>query len=299
MSAFAVVICTRNRPDQLARTLDALDGQSWDRFDVAVVDQSTMADDALAARARRDPRLTVIPDKGVGLSRARNLAARTLSHQWLVYLDDDCLPAPDFAATTRAALDRATEAGAEMVSGHVDGGPSPGDDDYLEVSTFPVPVERVLSGRWTKPWTIGLGVLMALRRATIERLGGWDERLGAGTATGLGAAEDMDFNYRFLRSGGRALVTPTVRARHEQWRSPGELVPLYERYMRAWSAFAMKQLRTGDPAGGLWLWGLGAWDAIRMLASAGRRRSRLRLRVAGAKARGLVEGTARGLVLAW
>ncbi len=109
----------------------------------------------------------------------------------------------------------------------------------------------------------------------------------------------MDFNYRLLRAGGRALTTPIVRARHEQWRSGAELAPLYRRYMAGWCGFAMKQLRQGDVTGGLWLWGLGAVDALRMLASAARRRSTFRLRVALAKLRGLVDGTIAGLTHRW
>jgi glycosyltransferase involved in cell wall biosynthesis len=37
---FAVVVCTRNRSEQLARTLVSLADQSWLGFEVMVVDQS-------------------------------------------------------------------------------------------------------------------------------------------------------------------------------------------------------------------------------------------------------------------
>ena len=291
-----VVICTRDRPDHLTATLDALDRQTWTGHDVVVVDQSHPPDLLLAARATRSPRLRVIADAGAGLSRARNLACRELQADWLVYLDDDCRPEPGWAAALRDALLRAS--GIDMVSGHVSG-PPPAGGDYLEVTAFPVEEEAVLSGRWTPPWKVGVGVCMAVRRSTVERLGGWDERLGVGSTGPFGAAEDMDFNYRLLRIGGRALLTPTVRAEHEQWRPAAELAPLYERYMAGWCGFAMKQLRTGDLAGGLWLWGLGCGDALRMLASAVRRRSPLRLRVARAKGRGLAVGTAKGLARRW
>ena len=138
-----------------------------------------------------------------------------------------------------------------------------------------------------------------MRRTTLAQLGGWDERLGVGSVGPFGAAEDMDLHYRLLRAGGRALVTPAVRVWHEQWRPAADLAPLYERYMAGWCGFAMKHLRTGDVAGGLWLLSIGVVDALRMLASAGRRRSRLRLRVALAKLRGLVVGTAAGSRRPW
>jgi hypothetical protein len=69
--------------------------------------------------------------------------------------------------------------------------------------------------------------------------------------------------------------------------------------MLGWCGFAIKHLRRGDVLGGLWLWALGLQDALRMLGSAGRRRSRLRLDVALWKLRGLARGTARALTRRW
>jgi GT2 family glycosyltransferase len=139
---------------------------------------------------------------------------------------------------------------------------------------------------------------MAVRRDVAGRLGGWDERLGAGTPE-FPAAEDMDFNYRLLRAGEAALVTPRMRAHHDQWRTHDETVRLYEGYARSWAAFAMKHVRTGDRRGGLWLWSIGVRSQTRMWASAVRHRSRLRARVGAAQTRGLLGGTLRGLARAW
>lgn len=294
---FVVVICTRNRGEHLAATLDALDAQTAPGHQVLVIDQSQAPDRPLREREARSPCLRVVPDAGVGLSRARNLAWRLVEADWLVYLDDDCRPEPGWAGALEEVLIRAGDV--DVVSGHVSGGPPPSDGEYLEVTVFPVVDEVVLAGRWTPPWEIGFGVCMAVRRDTVERLGGWDERLGVGSAGPFGAGEDMDFNYRLLRRGGRALVTPTVRSSHEQWRPAAELAPLFERYMAGWSGFAMKHLRTGDVLGGLWLWKIGFVATLRMFASAGRRRSWLRFRVATAKLKGLVAGTAHGLRRRW
>jgi glycosyltransferase involved in cell wall biosynthesis len=296
VSDFTVVICTRDRARQVLSALAGLDAQSWRDFDILVVDQSDAVNDELLRRDREDPRFTAIRDAGRGLSRARNVAWPAVRTEWVVYLDDDCVPEPDWAFELHEVLTRqSSDVG--FVSGHVSAGDPPAGD-YLVVTEFPVHCEQVRSGRWTRPWQIGVGVCMAIRRSVIAGLGGWDVRLGAGTAP-FPAAEDMDFNYRFLKVGGIAFATPRVRARHQQWRSREDLRPLYRGYMAAWCAFAMKHLRTGDVAGGLWLWSLGATDAARMLASAVRRRSSLRLYVGAAKVRGLMEGTARGLTYRW
>jgi len=281
---FTVIVCTRDRSIQLAAMLDRLDRQSWTGFEILVIDQSRPPDAGLAARAAAHPRLSVVSDAGVGLSRSRNLGWRRVETPWIAYLDDDCHPDAEWAGALRDLLPRATDV--DVIAGEVAGTPVE-DEDYLEVSTFPVAEEAEVSGRWTQPWKIGFGVCCIVRRAAVERLGGWDEHLGVGSAGPFGAAEDMDFNYRFLRAGGRALVTPAIRVVHDQWRPAAELIPLYERYMAGWCGFAMKHLRTGDLPGGIWLWSLG------------RRRSILRLRAGLVKVRGLVVGTAKGLVFPW
>jgi GT2 family glycosyltransferase len=172
------------------------------------------------------------------------------------------------------------------------------EGDYVPVSAFPVAGEAVRRGRRVPPWAVGLGLSMTVRRDVIERLGGWDERLGAGTRP-FPAAEDMDFNYRLLRSGAAVLSTNRVRAVHHQWRDPAELPALYGNYMAGWCGFAMKHARGGDVAGGLWLWADGVRDAARMAASGVRRRSPLRRAIARQKLGGLVGGTLRGLRTAW
>jgi len=132
-----------------------------------------------------------------------------------------------------------------------------------------------------------------------DRAARWLGRaLGAGP-TLFPSAEDMDFNYRLLRAGGVAFVTPRVRARHEQWRAPHELGQHLGGYMEGWSGFAMKHLRSGDLLGGLWLWHWGLRDTARMFGSAAKRRSLLRLRIAAYKAAGLARGTWRGAWRSW
>ena len=290
-----VVVCTRNRPEHLRRVIDALDLQEWQDFRVVIIDQS---DSDMSEIVRSSDRVTIVRDDHRGLSRARNLAIQCTATPWLAFVDDDCVPEPTWAREVARALLAHPEV--EFVSGYVgadddDGGD---DDDHVPVSGSSAAEERILSGRWVRPWLIGLGVCMIVRRTAVERLGGWDERLGAGTAD-FPAAEDVDFNYRLLRSGGVAYVAPSIRSSHTQWRNADELVDLFGGYMRSWSAFAMKHLRTGDLTGGLWLWSLGVLDASRMLASALRRRSRVRLRLARAKLRGLVRGTVSGLRYPW
>lgn len=290
-----MVICTRNRPAHLQQALDALDRQSFREFPVAVIDQSDESNPDLERLQAVDARLSVILDRGQGLSRSRNIGWRHARSEWVAFVDDDCRPEPDWAQQLQRKL--AAHPEVDFVGVHV-GERSVPDDDYVPVATHSVDEEALYSGRWTQPNRLGFGVCMAVRRSTIERLGGWDERLGPGVVD-FPAADDMDFNYRLLRAGSTALVTPDVRVFHDQWRTKQELGPLLCGYMAAHCGFSIKHLRTGDLAGGIWLWGLGLTDLLRMVASGTRRRSPFRLRLAGWKLRGLMAGTQRALAVKW
>jgi GT2 family glycosyltransferase len=284
----AVVVCTRDRPRQLARTLDALRRERGSIDELVVVDQSA---DPLAG----DPAVRVIADRGRGLSRARNLALAGTTAAWLAFVDDDCRPEPGWGQALRAEI--AAHPEAAMVCPRVDPGPLPAGD-YLEVTTFPVEHAALRRGRRTHPARLGFGVCCVVRRDVAEALGGWDERLGPG-APHFPAADDMDFNFRLLRAGHAAWVTPRPRAVHDQWRRADELPALHRGYLAAWCGFAAKTLRTGGAADGARLLAIGLVDVADALADALRRPSRLHARLAAAKAAGFAAGTVRGLLRRW
>ncbi len=289
-----VVVCTRGRPDKARTTLDALDRGAPD-VPLVVVDQGEAPDAALAARAAGARRMRVARDSGRGLSRARNLALAEVDSDWIAFVDDDCQVAADFGAALLAEI--AAHADADWIAGDVRGSDVEADEDLPPVTTFPVDRPLIRRGGRTLPGAIGFGVLFCVKRTTATGLGGWDERLGPGVPD-LPAADDMDFNHRLLRGGGVAVLSPAIRAVHDQWRSADEVVELQRGYSRAWAGFACKHLGRGA-GGGLRLWAWGLVDVLDMAAGAARRRSRLRARIALAKLRGLVEGTAIGLRRRW
>lgn len=289
-----MIVCTRNRPDQLRRTLAALDEQTRG-LRLTVVDQSDEIDPELERRAADRPDTTLIRDSGRGLSRARNIGWLNTPAEWLVYLDDDCMPEPAWLQAIEDEI--AARPDADYVSCEVEEYEPP-DAKYKAYSIFSVADHTRLTGRWTQPSALGYGACYAVKRTTVERLGGWDERLGAG-APDFPASDDMDFNFRLMRSGGVAYLTPHGRVLHDQWRPPEALPTLYRGYMTAACGYAMKHVRRGDVRGGLWLWSNAFRDMARAFASAAKHRSTLRLRIALAKLRGLVVGTAKGATRNW
>ncbi len=289
----AVVICTRNRPAHLRQVLDAVISQVPLGTPVVVVDQSD--EPASAAPLPGGDRVRRVVDSGRGLSRARNIGWRSVHRQWIAFLDDDCVPEPDWA--DQLACELQAHPDADFVAGHIAASHHDSRSYAAVVSNLVVTAHRRYAGRLPPVWKIGVGVA-TIRRAAIERVGGWDERLGAGTRD-FPAAEDMDFCYRLLRSGGVAYAVPTVRIIHEQVRRPRELVGLQRDRQIAWAGFALKHMKTGDRLGGAMLWVAGLMWAPRMLASGVRRRTRLRWRIGVAMVAGIGIGTLRGLRASW
>ena len=74
--------------------------------------------------------------------------------------------------------------------------------------------ERALFERKAPPWLAGSGGNFAVRREVWSRLGGFDERLGAGTRGQ--SAEDMDFIYRMLSAGEKIVYEPAAVVYHER-----------------------------------------------------------------------------------
>lgn len=115
----SVIVTTYNRPDALAEVLSALQRQTDTEFEVVVADDgSREATRAVVDTFRTSSagRPAVIhawqSDNGFRLSASRNLGVYASSGDYLVFLDGDCLPRPNFVARHRALA----EAGF-MVSG--------------------------------------------------------------------------------------------------------------------------------------------------------------------------------------
>lgn len=123
----SVVVPTRDRPDPLARCLAALDAQDTDAFDVVVVDDGSLARDAVHTVVARSRRARVVDGDGRGPAAARNLGARRAEAELVCFTDDDCTPGPEWV---RALVNR-LERGSAVVAGPTRAGSR---DPYVRAS---------------------------------------------------------------------------------------------------------------------------------------------------------------------
>jgi glycosyltransferase involved in cell wall biosynthesis len=192
----SVVVCTRNRPEMLARCLEALTLQNG-TFEVLVVDQSDASVSLLD-----DPRFRRIADKERGLAAGRNAGLRAAAGNVVAFIDDDAVPDPEYLR----ALERAFEEDPKLVAaaGRIltleDGSP------YARVHNSDI---RILGKR---DWLFFMGGNFAVLGDVAHKIGPFDERFGAGRRWASG--EETDYFFRMLYRNCRVAYVPAATVRH-------------------------------------------------------------------------------------
>lgn len=193
----------------LAGLLDALTVAIRPGDEILVVDSASRDDATVRLCTGRGVPVLRLAEPGT--SRARNAGWRATSAPLVAFTDDDCLPQPGWAAAIAQALQTC-----DVVTGRVLADRSVA----APVSLLDDPVARELSA--SDP--VGHGASCGFRRELLERVGGFDERLGPGTA--LRAGEDADLLRRALQAGARGRYEPAAVVVHLQWRTRSQALRL-------------------------------------------------------------------------
>ena len=211
-----VAVATLDRPEGLSRCLDALLAGDALPEAIVVVDQGQgdaaclVVDRCATLAAQRGVRVHYARQSRRGLSASRNAAIALAASLILAFTDDDCVPDGGWLAALARAFEMMPKP--DAVSGRVLplGPETPG--------TFAVSVrDSVQRADYTgkfAPWLAGTGGNLAVRRTWFDRIGLYDERLGAGSPGRAG--EDADLIYRLLAAGARIRYEPDAVVYHER-----------------------------------------------------------------------------------
>jgi GT2 family glycosyltransferase len=215
----SVVVCTRNRPEQLVQCLRSLQNLSQPPQQILVVDNAP-SDDATRLVVAQMPGIQYVLEPRPGLSIARNTGIRHSIGDMIAFTDDDAIVHPDWnirlqqgfdnpevMAVTGLMLPAELETEAQLIFHKSSAGPGWG---YRPL-TFDTQFFEEMKHRGVPVWRIGAGVNMAFRRKAFEQLGYFDERLGAGAS---GCSEDSEFWYRILAQGWICRYEPTAVIYH-------------------------------------------------------------------------------------
>jgi glycosyltransferase involved in cell wall biosynthesis len=200
----AVIVPVRDRRDLLATLLDALVVQTYDDFEVVVVDDHSTdgTPEVALAAAAAGLSVRVVTNDGHGAYAGRRTGVAASSAPWIAFTDSDCVPAADWLKAGAAAL----ESGADVVNG------------LTEPTRPPAPLERTM---WSGEEGLYPTCNVFYRRSAYEAAGGFDahaaDRFGFAEGTvarRMGFGEDTLLGWR-VRRAGRAVYAPDAVVRHQ------------------------------------------------------------------------------------
>jgi glycosyltransferase involved in cell wall biosynthesis len=189
----SVIIPTRNRSQLLSMTLSSVLRQRDIEIEVIVVDEASTDDTPAVLATLSDPRVRIIQHETPrGVSTARNRGAAEACGDWIAFLDDDDLWAPDKLARQ---LHAARAGGCDWAyTGSVN------ITDHMQVvhGEPPLPPEHVLAALPRYNAIPGGGSNVVVRRPAFERAGPFDTRLRN--------TEDWEMWIRLANAGPPAWV---------------------------------------------------------------------------------------------
>jgi glycosyltransferase involved in cell wall biosynthesis len=214
--ACSVIICTRNRPTELARCLDAVSKLSPGPSEVLVVDNASS--DASAFEVAKAFHVRYLVEPRTGLSRARNRGAHACRNEIVAFLDDDAVPESDWL---RHLMFEFEDSSVIAVAGK-NRPLATRSEVARQCAEYYLPEdrrERRTVDRDTYAWFelanfggIGDGANMAFRRHAFKIWDGFDERLGRGAPL-LGGEEHYAF-FSLIDCGYRVAYAPHAIIRH-------------------------------------------------------------------------------------
>jgi glycosyltransferase involved in cell wall biosynthesis len=213
----SLIVCTRNRAARLHAFFErlALLETPPGGWELILVDNASTDD--TASRLERFASAVPFPVRCAyapvaGLGRARNVGLAHARGRVLVFTDDDCYPQPDYL---RAFVEVFEEHPVGFAGGRIVlHDPA---DARLAVNDLVEPAE--IPPRRVIPSGLVKGANMAVRREVVAAIGGFDPRLGAGTACMSG--EDTEFVARAAWAGWAGRSDPRPVVAHHHGRKPG------------------------------------------------------------------------------
>jgi glycosyltransferase involved in cell wall biosynthesis len=218
-----VCICTHDRPRYVRDCLDGLRQQSIspELFDILVIDSASTGD--VPARLTglvgglHNARLLRVEEPGVSV--ARNAGAMAATGDYIAYIDDDAIPAPDWIERILAAI-AGTDPAPALIGGRI-----------LPLWEAPLPrwwpaglrgslsiIEAEGRGEYrTGALPRGLepyGANMVVRTTSLRAIGGFG-RLSGRVGSALLSDEEVQLAWRLQDSGQSVRYDSRIVARHQ------------------------------------------------------------------------------------
>jgi O-antigen biosynthesis protein len=215
----------------LARTIQSLIYLDYPHFEVLVVDNTVLGTDGPLLMGPGSERVRVLHEPLQGVSRARNCGVRAAIGEIVAFTDDDVVVDSQWlrALGARFATEPAVDAlGGLVLPRELETEPQLWFEEFYggfsqsyapaswscELTSSDDPLFPYAAGQF------GAGCNMAFRKDALDRIGRFDDGLGAGTPARGG--EDLSIFIAFVTSGSTVGFEPSALVRHRHRRTEQE-----------------------------------------------------------------------------
>jgi glycosyltransferase involved in cell wall biosynthesis len=235
----SLIICTRDRCQQLVRCLQSVRGITFERpWELIVVDNGSVDETAAVVRqfiGSAGVSAVYVFEPKLGKSNALNTAITIARGQILAFTDDDCYPAQDF-------LSRVWSAFVDPSVGYITGRIMLHDPTDYPVTINETTLPLTFPARSLVAVGAVQGANMAFRRRILTDIGGFDPVLGPGTQF---VSEDLDAAGRASAAGWKGRYCPEVIVSHHHGRKASDIPRLMKLYGMGAGAYHFKLLLNG------------------------------------------------------
>jgi glycosyltransferase involved in cell wall biosynthesis len=251
----SVIVCTRDRTEQLQGCLRSLLELDYPDYEVVVVDNAPKAEDTAELFRRtyaNHPHIRYVREDRPGLSWARNCGLRHARGEIVAFTDDDVIAdrhwlaavatafqaAPSVACVTGQVLPAELETEAQVRFEQFGG--------FSKGRGFQRLVFDLTDHRMSDPLypyitsKCGAGLNMAFQASILRSLGGFDPALGIGTPTFGG--EDIEAFFRVIAAGHTLISEPAALLFHYHRRDWAGLERQLYGYGAAFTAYLTRCL---------------------------------------------------------
>ena len=193
MSTVSIIIPAYNAASTLADTLQSVLSQTYQDFEIWIIDDGSQDETEVVVQAQSDPRIHFLKQSNAGPAAARNRGVAASAGELITFLDaDDCWTPDKLADQVRVLAERPDAAVAYSWTDYIDMAGQPlyaGCRDRHEGEVY---------GALFRHNFIESGSNLMVRRAALEEVGGFD--------TSLRAVEDWELWLRLAEKYSFALV---------------------------------------------------------------------------------------------
>lgn len=225
-----VAVCTRDRPEDMKRCLEAISQLDYPHLDIVVVDNASKTAATRELIETHYPNVRYVLEPRPGLDWARNRAILEAKGEIIAYTDDDVAVDPQWAkaiaqaflenpetmAVTGLVVPYELETEAQVLFEKY-GGFGRG----FEQKQYQLAPDQAFPWQWLGGGQFGTGANMAYRRSVFEEIGYFDPALDVGTLTNGGG--DLEMFIRVLQAKYALVYEPSALIYHRHRREYAQL----------------------------------------------------------------------------